>query len=263
MIHDMTMMTPQTAETLHEALEWLILVLLAGILPVLLARRHPARRGRLVPAHQPRHGQDHAKTQEALLHEVNHRVKNNFGSIIGLLQMKRDFARSSQEETHLLEMESQLTGLARIHDLLSESGWRPIMLEDLCRSVVRAGTALSSLPCRYEVTASSPGLRVSHTQAQPLTLVLSELVSNAIKHGATTPPSLMITMTLSERDGFILLDFTDNGPGYPPSLLDRSRWGEIKGLRIVQDLVASGLKGSVALSNTSGALARITFPKHP
>lgn len=263
MILGMTMMTPRTAETLHAILDWHVFVLLSGTLAVLLARRHQPDRNRRTASRLPDPESGQAKTQQALLHEVNHRVKNNFSSLIGLLQMKREVADDAREAAHLADMESKLTGLARIHDLFSGNGWRPIMLEELCRSVLHAGTGLCALPCRYQVASASSGIRVSHSQAHPLTLVLNELVSNSIKHGSAASPNLMITMTLSEADGVILIEITDNGPGYPASLLDHSRWNDTRGLQIIHDLVASSLRGSIALSNTDGALARITFPRHP
>lgn len=263
MIHGMTMMTPRAAETLHTILDWHVFVLLSGALAILLARRQPLRGARRTAAREPERSHGQAKTQQALLHEVNHRVKNNFSSLIGLLQMKREFAADAREASHLADMESKLTGLARIHDLFSGNGWLPITLEELCGSVLQAGTALSTLPCRYQVSSAASGLRVNHTQAHPLTLILSELVSNSIKHSSPSSPLLMITITLSEANGSILLDVADNGPGYPASLLDRTRWNDSRGMRIVRDLASSSLQGSISLSNSNGALARITFPKHP
>ena len=252
--------TSQAAHRIHLVLEWASCGLFLGVLAYRLAEKRTHR-----TTHQDTPTETglvaHAKTLEALLREVNHRVKNNFTSLIGLLQMKREFAHTPQEAFRLKEIEASLTGLASAHRMLSLSGWHPICLESLCRSLVQNTLSLAGTPCQLNISASPPGLRVNNAQAQPLTLIVNELAANAIRH-ATHPGTLLaITMTLHESETSIRLCFQDNGPGYPSSILNRSRGARTMGLQIIHDLTTSTLGGSLELSNDSGAMTNAIFPK--
>jgi two-component sensor histidine kinase len=244
----------------HLTLEWSSCGLFLGVLAYRLAEN---RRHRTTPLDAPPNTRlvTHAKTLEALLREVNHRVKNNFTSLIGLLQMKREFAHTPQEAFQLKEIEASLTGLASAHRMLSLSGWHPICLESLCRSLVQNTLSLAGTPCQLSIRANPPGFRVNHAQAQPLTMIINELAANAIRH-ATLPDTLLaITMTLHESENSIRLCFQDNGPGYPSSVLTCSPGALTMGLQIIHDLTTSTLGGSIELSNESGAMTNAIFPK--
>ena len=202
---------------------------------------------------------EHAKTQEALLREVNHRVKNNFCSIVGLLQMKREYAHTPQEAGHLKDKEAKLSGLATVHRLLSDNGWRPIRLDDLCRLLIQTTMTLAGKSCSVNIVSGTPDVTVSNSQAHHLTMIINELTSNALKHALRPGTPLEITVTLTHNASGISVTFADNGSGYPPSLLTHPQDSHGTGLRIIQDLSAA-LRGSLALHNDHGTVACITFP---
>lgn len=202
---------------------------------------------------------EHAKTQEALLREVNHRVKNNFCSIVGLLQMKREYAHTPQEASHLKDMEAKLSGLATVHRLLSNNGWRPIRLDDLCKLLIQTTLTLAGRSCSVNIVSRTPDVTVSNSQAHHLTMIINELTSNALKYALRPDIPLEITVTLTHDTSGISMTFADNGAGYPPSLLTHPQNSHGTGLRIIQDLSAA-LRGSLVLHNDHGTVACITFP---
>jgi len=204
---------------------------------------------------------EHAKTQEALLREVNHRVKNNFTSLVGLLQMKREYAHTTDEASHLKDMETKLTSLASVHGMLSLNRWRPIRLEELCQSLIRTATTLSGTPCRLKVISLPSDLHVNRTQVHPITLIMNELTANAIKHAVRPGTPLVITITLQEAEHSTHLSFEDNGPGYSPSIMTNPERTCGQGLHIIRDLATSSLRGTYSFSNNPGAMACVLFPK--
>jgi two-component sensor histidine kinase len=206
---------------------------------------------------------EHAKTQAALLREVNHRVRNDFTSLIGLLQMKREYARSPEEAGHLKDMEARLAGLAAIHGMLSMNGWRPIGLGELCRVIIRKATDLGGVPCEVSITTIPGDVLVPPSQGHHLTLILNELTSNAIRHGCRHTDPLTIRVSVESPESAISLTFADNGPGYLEPILHNPSTSPGSGLQIIHDLVTSSLKGSFTLSNAPGAMACIAFPRQP
>jgi two-component sensor histidine kinase len=260
MTSDAILMTSLSTGSLHLALEWCACILLA----VSLALR---RRGRQ-PAPAQEDGfelreaalQNRAKTLESLLREVNHRVKNNFASLIGLLQMKQEFAHHPREVFQLKDMEIKLSSLANVHHMLSGNGGQLVNLEELCRTLIRTSVALAGSPCQFNVTASPPDLAIRPALVHPLTLVIHELASNAIKHARGPGAPLAINLTLREQDSSIHLDFEDNGAGFPRHILDRFPNTSTGGIQIIQELITSALGGTLCLANARGATARISFP---
>lgn len=270
------MTTSPVAHHMHLVLEWGACLLVTSALAcrVGASRARYRRRTNPEPAAVPpdpnrelatlkaseRNLRERAKTQEALLREVNHRVKNNFISIIGLLQMKREYAQSVREACHLHDMETRLSGLAAIHALLSMNDWQPIPLNELCRSALHTALDSARNPCRVTITDTPSPRLVSHRQAHHLTLIIHELVSNTLKHSAPTTPALAITITLLSGDAETGLSFADNGPGYPDPVLRKGFHKNGTGLQIIENLVCSSLCGKLHLFNDAGAAISISFP---
>jgi len=256
-------MTTEVARQFHLALEWCSCIIIACALASRIMRKKATRTQKGDSPAQELALTHRAKTLEALLREVNHRVKNNFTSLVGLLQMKQEFAQTPHEASQLKEMEIKLTGLANVHQMLALNGWNPITLEELCRSLVRSIVSLSGVPCQFTITATPRDLKISHAQTHPLILIIQELTSNAVKHAVVPGVPLIITLSLKEQDASILLCFKDNGPGYPAFILERFPRLPTTGLHILHDLTTSSLRGSLSLSNQSGALTCALFPQYP
>jgi two-component sensor histidine kinase len=251
-----------TADHLHIFLEWSTCVLIVGALG-LSWRRNAASQSHVTPEIPEEAILEHAKTQVALLREVNHRVKNNFSSLIGLLQMKRDYARTPEEAGHLKDLEVRLAGLAAVHNMLSLNEWRPIGLGELCRVLIHKTTGLTGIPCTVTIHSEPTDVSLPHSQSHHLTLIINELISNTIRHSRLLNIPMAIKVTITHQDNGITLRFSDNGPGYPGDILDAQASPHGSGLHIIQALTTSSLGGRLTLTHDHGAVACITFPQKP
>ncbi|MEI6788475.1 MAG: sensor histidine kinase [bacterium] len=251
-----------TADHLHIFLEWGTCVLIVGALG-LSWRRNAVSQSHDTPEIPEEAILEHAKTQVALLREVNHRVKNNFNSLIGLLQMKRDYARTPEEAGHLKDMEVRLAGLAAVHNMLSLNEWRPIGLGELCRVLIHKTTGLTGIPCTVKIHSEPMDVSLPHSQSHHLTLIINELISNTIRHSRSLNTPMAIEVTITHQDNSITLRFSDNGPGYPVDILDAQASPHGSGLQIIQALTTSSLGGRLTLTHDHGAVACITFPQKP
>jgi two-component sensor histidine kinase len=96
-----------------------------------------------------------------------------------------------------------------------------------------------------DVEARLEPVSLAGSRATALALVFSELLQNALEHGAGT-----VRIELARRDGDVLLSIADEGSG-----TDGSPSGT--GLSIVRALVADELHGTFAFT---GARAEVVFP---
>jgi PAS domain S-box-containing protein len=201
-----------------------------------------------------------AKTKARLLQEVNHRVKNNLSAIIGLLYTEQRYGQVADQATYrsaVQDMISRIQGLATVHQLLSAAEWSPVLLSDLAGQVIRA--ALEALPpdIHMSVELSPSPVLVTPAQANSVALIVNELATNAAKYALHGRRTARITVRISQEDDTILLQFQDDGPGYPDEVLYQERHGV--GLYLVKTFVRYDLDGELALGNDKGAVSSIRF----
>jgi PAS domain S-box-containing protein len=205
-----------------------------------------------------------ARTKSLLLHEVNHRVKNNLAAIMGLLRTEQLHASTEVRPAYQAiakNLTNRLQGLATVHGLLSSSEWAPLPLSELSAQVIRS--ALQTLPrdksIRVEVTPST--VRVTSDQAHNLGLVINELATNTAKHALRERDTGQIVVHIALEDDTVLLEFRDDGPGYPEGVLQSEQYNA--GLELIQNIVRKTLRGELSLRNDQGAVALLQFRSAP
>lgn len=122
--------------------------------------------------------------KDLLLRELNHRVTNSFTTVSSLLRMQSqalsDDASRQLFENSIRRMETLALVYRRMQaiegvEVLDFSAF----LHDLCRELHESMMG-SGTPCIVEADE----LQLSPAQVTPLTLIVNELVTNALKHGA-------------------------------------------------------------------------------
>jgi GAF domain-containing protein/HAMP domain-containing protein len=207
-----------------------------------------------------------AETKSVLLREVNHRVKNNLSAIIGVLYAERRHADLKDQAVYQAIMQdliNRVQGLATVHSLLSRAHWGPVSLSKLTLQVINS--SLRALPStkRIHVSVAPSEITVLPDQANSLALIINELATNSIKYALADRNAGRINVTISETDAQATLVFRDDGPGFPPDVLQTMQPRHNVGFHLVQNLVRRSLKGNLSLQNQqngrTGAIVTIDF----
>lgn len=199
-----------------------------------------------------------AKTR--LLQEVNHRVKNNLMSLLGLLRAEgRHLGAAAPEGVRwVLERVSQwVLSLSEAHNLLSASEWGPVSLDELTRQVVRAAVGASAQGRAVTLDVEPVRVRVSSQQATSLALVLNELAQNAVKHSTEALCPVHIAVRFVVTGKRVAIEFRDDGPGHPADVVQGGHTSV--GLYLVRNIVTYDLGGTVELAASPGAVTIIVF----
>ena len=205
-----------------------------------------------------------AATPATLLDEVNHRVKNNLASIMGILALEsqRSIRGEVDYRIALREIQNRIQGMAAVHEMLSATRWSPLPLVDLVTRVVHE--ALSNSPIRQNilVTVTPPTdlVLIAPRQATALALIINELTTNSLKHAFQERGRgrIEVRITAEGEDGrLVRLEFRNDGPDWPDDVLHGQR--ENVGLHLVRTTVRSPLRGKLVLHNDNGAATLITF----
>ena len=155
-----------------------------------------------------------AKT--TLLHEVDHRVKNNLMMIGSLLRLQSRSLGDPALAATLDAMLNRVDALAAVHRRLYQS-------DDISRFDL--GAFAASLVDDVLGASGREDIRVETTiapvlvkadQAAPLGLMLNEVVTNAIKHGFDGRGGTL-RVHVGEADGRAVIWIADDGPGLDPA----------------------------------------------
>jgi len=117
------------------------------------------------------------------------------------------------------------------------------VLIDRLRAMLVQGLAAGRV-----VEASLEPVSLAGSRATALALVFSELLQNALEHGAGA-----VRIELARRNGDVVLAIADEGAGPQGA-------AEGTGLSIVSALVRDELQGSFALLREHGTRAEVVFP---
>ncbi|MEC7764747.1 MAG: sensor histidine kinase [Pseudomonadota bacterium] len=123
-----------------------------------------------------------------LLKEVHHRVKNNLQLIVSILGMKIRKARTPAIKSALGDIQQRVMSIARVHQNLYETSTAErVRAGELLQTIVAqmVKSAQTGDATDVKLVGSYDDCEVYPDQAVPLSLAVSELVTNALKHMGT------------------------------------------------------------------------------
>jgi PAS domain S-box-containing protein len=183
--------------------------------------------------------------QRLLLREMDHRVRNLFAISSGLVVLSARSARTPDEL--VTKVRERMTALARAHALVlsqasDEAGGeeQPATLQALIRTIVSPYEDPSSGDSQ-RVAIAGLDVPLSRGALTGLALLLHEFATNAAKYGALSAPTGSIEITCLDKDGAVIVEWTERGG---PRVEHR---GESKGFGsiLVRSTVERQLNGDV------------------
>lgn len=197
-------------------------------------------------------------TKDATIREIHHRVKNNLQTVSALLRLQSRRIEDPSASAALNEAVRRIASIALVHETLSSSAEASVAFDDVLNRLVSHALDLSPRMGELQISRSGELGALDPRIATPLSLVVTELIHNALEHGlAESGNHLTISVVRNEGDAQITI--YDDGVGLPEgfSLAQSSNLG----LQIVRTLTENELRGNIDLVRTpTGTEARLTFP---
>ncbi len=177
-------------------------------------------------------------TNAAVVREMHHRIKNNLQTVAMLMQLQIPDAERLDTRQVLETNIHRIRSIAAVHESLSEQGFRLVDVKDVVERITRT-TAESMLrpdqDVRIEVVGES--LPLPSRAATALTLVVNELVQNALEHAFVAQKVGRVEISLGRSPDELIILVRDNGRGLPPDL----EYG--LGLELTTTLITEDLHG--------------------
>ena len=153
--------------------------------------------------------------RELLLRELDHRTKNNFTMVIGLIDIQRRHSPDEAVKGALSEVLARVDSFSRAHMHLYRDPTH-VGLVSMRPYILGLGDALSqALTLRGAVTLTcvSDDAVLDRDRAVTIGLLINELVTNAAKHAFNGRETGTISVTFSKTDSGYRLLVEDDGVG--------------------------------------------------
>ena len=192
-----------------------------------------------------------AQLAEAMAAEVSHRIKNKLALVAGILQLQlTDMPPDSPAADAISQTIGRLQALSVAHEHLAEQHEDKVEMVQAVRRIIEINCQALA---RDEVEIAVAGSRVylPPDKAGTLLIIINELVTNAIKHGAPEADGkLRIKADLAQENGRLNLSLWNSGPPVPADFDIAAQQG--LGLRLAYEVTAYQLGGSLTLRPHQG-----------
>jgi PAS domain S-box-containing protein len=161
--------------------------------------------------------------KEVLLREIHHRVKNNLQMITSLLRLQASYIEDPRLVEPLRDSQSRVKAMALVHEQLyrSENLARVNFAEYIDSLVTHLQRAYALTTHQIQFRQEIASVELNADQVVPCGLIVSELISNAIKHAfppCAFPNEAEIYIGFTKAiAGHYVLQIADNGVGLPPN----------------------------------------------
>jgi two-component sensor histidine kinase len=185
-----------------------------------------------------------AETQQRILfNELNHRVKNNMQMLQSLLYIAGRKTSNAEAQQILNEAGGRIAAMAAAQQVLyatsdATSFGAQEFLGAVCNTTRQTFSRDVAISCEAE------DAELSNDAAMPLALIVNELLTNAVKHGASASGKPAVRVGLSKQNGTFVLFVENDGPGFDLAAVRQKS----SGLQLVQAL-ARQLRGSFEVAS--------------
>ncbi len=187
-----------------------------------------------------------------LLAEIHHRVKNNLQNIISLMFLKSRKTSNAEVRALIDEFSEKIKSISLVHDQLYQSEeFERINFENYVTTLIANSSSYNEQMLGSTVQIDASFLNIETTI--PLGIILSELLTNSVKHNAALE-NLSCEITLKRQDDLYTLIYTDNGKGLPENYAEKAGIG----LELIRILVRQ-LRGELILKSQKGMYCAIQF----
>ncbi len=197
--------------------------------------------------------------KERILREMHHRVKNNLQVVSSILHMQSQYVKTPDDLKLFMESEGRINSMAYIHEQLYRSGSSDkIEMADYIGSIQNQLEVLyDTMGTGIEISLDIDPIEFDIDLANPLGMIVNELVSNSLKHAFPANRAGKVTISLKRvNDAEYLLTVDDDGVGIPAQFDPKKM--ETLGITLVRSLVEQ-INGDLEYGKNRGTTVTVRF----
>lgn len=181
-------------------------------------------------------------TKDATIKEIHHRVKNNLQTVSALLRLQSRRVEDPVASSALAEAVRRVASIALVHETLSNQSAETVEFDQVVDQIIKNAVELNPRKIEFKKIGSFGSF--DSKIATALSLVITELIHNALEHGlAETGDLLQVEVSINASSYSVTV--SDNGSGLPDNF-DIEKSSNL-GLQIANTLTKNELNGSIKL----------------
>ena len=181
------------------------------------------------------------RSQELLVRELHHRVRNTLATVQGVMNSTARTAESIED--YQWAFSGRISSLARTHSLLTEEIQQFVSFPHLLRQEVGAYAEGSD----DRVVLEGPDVELPSQLAVPLGMTIHELSTNAFRHGSLSTPQGRVTVTwtvVPAKDKRVLTCRWIESGGPPVSPPERKGFGSMILTRVLSQQIGARVEAT-------------------
>ncbi|MCW2873804.1 MAG: two-component system sensor kinase [Streptomyces oryziradicis] len=194
-------------------------------------------------------------TKDATIREIHHRVKNNLQTVAALLRLQARRMDSDKGREALEEAVRRVGSIAIVHETLSMNLDERVEFDEIADRVLAMVAEIS--PGRVIARRNGGFGILSAEVATPLSMVLTELLQNAMEHGFGPGEQGTVEISSAKSGDTLVITVQDDGRGLPGGF-DPQTAGNL-GLQIVRTLVVGELGGTFDMVPAPGRGTKVVL----
>lgn len=190
------------------------------------------------------------ETKDATISEVHHRVKNNLQAVSSLLRLQSRRTKSQEVRKELEEAQRRIETIAVVHEGLSQTVDEVVDFDAVIANLLRMSVDLASAKDQHiEISYVGKFGMLPAQDATPLSLVLTELVTNCVEHGFENRKEGHIQISVGRGGDNLFIVLEDDGEGIEAEAdadtMSAKSSGSGLGTQIVNTFVRNDFGGSI------------------
>lgn len=202
------------------------------------------------------------KEKEVLLMEIHHRVKNNLAVVSGMMQLQAYEEEDPTVQNKLYNSVSRIQTIGTIHEVLYQSkSFSKLQIDETIKKLITIITENFRGETKLEPTFELERIQLNINQAIPCSLIVNEVVTNALKHAFEGKEKGSLSVKIVEENNIVNLSIKDDGKGLSADFDTLRDKGSSLGLTLI-DTLASQLDAEYNYSSLEqGTSFSLVFEK--
>lgn len=189
--------------------------------------------------------------------EIYHRIKNDFQTIVSLLQLQIRRTDDKFAKDSLQECLNRMISMTSTYQHIAVSGIDEIMIKEIISGIRNNILNIhAEKRSKIRIVIEGDDFQINSAKASTLALILNELIQNAMKHAYDDESEGTIRIIVGTGNLSFQIRVIDDGKGFQKENVNKKSLG----LSIVRSLVYDQLRGTMEIeSGQNGTSVTIMF----
>jgi len=198
------------------------------------------------------------REKELLLKETHHRIKNNMGTIGGLLSLQANEQENDEMRGILNDASGRVQSMMLLYDKLYHSGnFRELSIKAFLPPLVEQILDVFDRTPDVRTEMELEDCMLSSKVLSSLGIIVNEMITNSMKYAFRETAEARIGISSVCRDRRLTLVYSDNGVGLPPTVDFENAPGF--GMQLI-GLLVQQIQGTIRIERGSGTRFVMEFP---